>query len=333
MSDLNAGDIVAYAGQGLAEVQGLVEHRGAPMLSLKLLASGATVGIPPASVHKVVRPLLPRSEAERFVATLRSTDVEPDDRHGAYLTRDLMRVLAKGTFAEQVAMLHRLYGSRYKPSYGDRRRLAFLEVVIVPELAHVLGLDADALTQDLHAAHHAFDAGAPERPDEPPLERPSYSSPIAMPGLDYIGPFDVQSRELVIGEWTESTSDQPADVSPRYCTIVAAHPGTWHAFLQLDEDDLIGLVAVHADAVRDIETLSHDAADVAVLMVHGGAMAIIDRAVRDDPTYVDAARFPLFLNDVTEGRGCHCATGGDGAFVVRTATREGAAVFVTVVFD
>lgn len=303
------------------------------MLAMKLLSSGATVGIPPENLHKVVRPLLPRSEAERFVAELRSTDVEPDDRHSAYLSRDLMRVLSKGTFAEQVAMLHRMYGSRYKPSSGDRRRLAVLEVAIVPELAHVLGLDAAGLTQDLHSAHHAFDAGAIERPPESPLERPSYPSPIAMPGLDYIGPFDVQSRELVVGEWTESGSDQPADVSPRYCTIIAARSGTWHAFLQLDEDELVGLVAVHADAVPDVETLSYDATDVAVLMVHGGAMAMIDSAVRDDPKYVDAARFPLFLNDVTEGRGCHSATGGDGAFPVRAANRDGAAVFITVRFD
>lgn len=210
--------------------------------------------------------------------------------------------------------------------------IAMFESAILGELAHVLDVARSVLAAELHGIHPVFSGSAPARPPEAPLQRPSPPSPIELRGYEYLGEFQVTAGTLAIGEWTASSADRPADVKVRTNLLVGGLTGGWHAFLEGD-DEIDALIAVHRDHVADFNRLRKDARDVGRVVVEGGAMTILDAAVRDDPAFIDEIMFPLFTDGLILDRGCHCRTGGDGVFPVRGTFEGNALVFAAVRFD
>jgi len=326
------GDVAVYPGQGLVRVEGQQEIGGKPFLMVTVPDSGTTIGVPVAKIHELLRAPVSRAEAERLLTILRTGDAEPpDDRAWPYRYRDFQRALVNGSFEDQVRALHRLYRTRYKPSFDERRLILTFEDAILGELAHVVGGTKDALVAELHGMHPAFSASAPVRPPEQPITRPTPRPPIKLSKHEYLGEFTVADGRLVIGEFTESSGDSPPDAKERSSFVSPAVPGTWYAFVQGD-DEVKALIAVHRDHADNFKKLAKSAIPLSRVIVEGGRMTMLDAAVRDDPKYVDEAMFPLFPKGLILDRGCHCGTGGDGVDTVRGVLADGKLVFVSVSF-
>ncbi len=326
------GDVAVYPSQGLVRVEGQEDIGGKPFLKVTVPHSGTTIGVPVAKIHELLRDPVSRAEAERLLTILRAGDGEPpDDRAWPYRFRDFQRTLVKGSFHDQVRALHRLYRTKFKLSFGERRLIMTFEDAILGELAHVVGGTKDALVAELHGMHPAFLASAPARPPEQPITRPTPKPPIKLAKHEYLGEFTVADGRLVVGEFTESSGDSPTDAKERSSFVSPAVPGTWYAFVQGD-DEVEALIAVHRDHADNFKKLAKSAAPLSRVIVEGGRMTMLDAAVRDDPKYVDETMFPLFTEGLILDRGCHSGTGGDGVDTVRGVLADGKLVFVSVSF-
>ncbi|MBN2360302.1 MAG: hypothetical protein JXR83_12690 [Deltaproteobacteria bacterium] len=326
------GDILVYPAQGLMKFEGTEERQGEIFLRLKTVDGRMTIGVPMDRAQELVRRPVPRAEAERLLGVLRDRTGQPDERPAAYRLRDGQRTLVRGSFEEQVRGLQRWYLTRFRLSFGERKLIGTFETATVDELAHVLGLDKQALIDELHGSCPGFAENAPVRPSEPPLERPTPKSPIELNEHEYLGEFQVTGGLIVVGEWTQSTGNQRADAKERSSFLAPALNGTWHAFIK-GGDDANGLVAVHGDHVQKFKKVAQEARELSRVVVEGGGMTMVDGAVRDDSAYIDEAMFPLFTVGLIHDRGCHCRTGGDGVFAVSGVRKGSDLIFVEVNFE
>ncbi|MCB9577002.1 MAG: CarD family transcriptional regulator [Polyangiaceae bacterium] len=329
------GDRVVADPHGLGRIGPTRVDKGETYVAVKLDV-GKTLFLPAAKLDESVRALMSKAEAERLLSELRAPPEPLDARRLDERVVDAKRALVKGSAPERARALRALYGSKYRLSRAEQRLVAMFEMALLAEIAEVVGVPAERLGRELHAAYPAFAEAAPSRPEEPPPAAPK--PPIVVPGYEYLGAFQLEGERLAIGDppYTRSRND-PAKTTvagARRNTLVSAKKGRWHGFIHPGAEGRPGaLFAVHEERLK---TFVRDAAKlrpIAQLRVDGGQMAVVDAAVRDDESYQDAMSFRMSSNGLVRDRGCMSESGfGDGVYVASALTEGGVALIVGVDF-
>jgi RNA polymerase-interacting CarD/CdnL/TRCF family regulator len=303
------GDFLVWPGEGMVRVEGRREMDRKSFVVMKAVESGTTMIIPIEKVASVVRSPVGRADAQRLVGVLRQQSGDSDNRTWAERYHDYMVTLIKRPLEAQVKALHTLYRTPYDLSFDERRLIYTYQRVVVGELAHALGKDLDAMLVELEKGQPAFAPNQPQRPDEPKVAEPK--APMPLNKHEYLGKISAPSGRIVVGEARAPATD----------TFMAqGKPGDWHAYVKEkgdDDDDAGALVLIHADGLGQYAKLSKTCAEITVLNVEGGTMAMISAEVRDDEKFQEATIFPV--GPIVQGRGCMVSTGGDGGHRLRGA--------------
>jgi hypothetical protein len=339
-AELREGTFAVIHGMGLLEVTGMRQEGGHLMLAFtdRATGDGMMVDSERALDPAVARAPVSRAEAERRLALLENTTPVTDSRSNKERFVEHARTLARGTDEQLLALLRAEYASTFAAgSYNSAIR--GLERRLVPELAHVLGVEVEALTDKLHATHAvrgAYAKTATPRPPDPPSTPPE--DPWALDGHDYVGAFTLQGDRLAAGDpvYLGSHHDEPPQDVTKNVGIPAA-AGRWHCYVELDpeqpDDITLSLIAIHDDARRAFAGARRKAVRAAALWVDSGQIAVVDAAIRDDAAYDDARLFGADDGGIIGGRGCMVQSGaGDGTYTTRVLARDGAAIYVHVDF-
>jgi RNA polymerase-interacting CarD/CdnL/TRCF family regulator len=255
--DFTPGTVLVLEHSGLATVVGQTEEFGAQYIHFEI-ASGGSAAIPLETLREYggVRALVGQHVAARWLAMLRDTELVSDDRPFRVRTDEHTRALANGSGDDLVRSLRRLYASRYAASAGDRELITMLEERIIPELAHVLGVDVTQLIAELHGVHATFSASAAARPEE---------------AAHHAGTFSHVDGQLIVGD----------PVGGESWTGAAAR-GRWNVYIE--DQPTFGLpsalVAIHVDAVGRIDELRGRLQAIDTLYVRNGAIGVFDLAAR-----------------------------------------------------
>ena len=129
--------------------------------------------------------------------------------------RRQQRTIVYGSAEAQVAALAAAYGESFRPDAEDHELLTALERIVVVEIAIVLGLESNALRDELRGPRARFAAGAPPSGKLVELEAPLPGLPA---GWSWFASFDV-AREIRIIDLDELAHRIPAAA------------GRWHAAL------------------------------------------------------------------------------------------------------
>ncbi|MEZ4361505.1 MAG: CarD family transcriptional regulator [Kofleriaceae bacterium] len=337
-SKFNVGDHCVWKGQGLARIESLQNEGGQDVLHLVIVSSGMKVGMPAANADRAIRRVLDRETAAGVWAELKKP-AEADTRTWEDRYFDYARTLVKCTAQDQVLHLRRMYGSAFKPTFGERKLIDAYEELLFSELGHVLGRTTEDLRTEMKALHPVFSPTAGERPPEPKLPESKPEGP-SVAGFDLLGSFQVEGG-LVVADpiYVSSEADQRSGVNYR----VAALPGKWYGYAAEDEE--MGrtgvLVAVHALKVEvkpslfrkdPLTALRKKANVVSNVRVDGGQMAVLDQAVRNEERFEDELSFRTRYGTVLN-RGCTSKSGfGDGTYPVSVVREGEQAVYVQVDF-
>ncbi len=269
---------------------------------------------------------LPRDEAERLLAIVRDQTDTADDRKWTDRARDIQRAIIGGSLEQQARALHALYRARFKPTLPQRRMMQKLEDGVVGPIAAALGRDRGDLARELEALHPALSKDARPAPPEPSLMRPSPPAPVMWPDHDFLGTIRINNA-LAVGERPSTDDDLTGRERPHYLGLAA--PGEWYAFVRGDEE-ITGLVVVHADHARRLDALAAEARDVCRLTVTRDQIGILDAAVVHDVRFTEELDFPLFEEGLLHDRGCHCHTRGPGSYPLFTVEQAGAIVYARI---
>lgn len=295
---------------------------------------GMTVGLPMSDAASTLRHPMAEEEARALLQLLESSEGEPDLRAVPFRMRDSMKVLSRGPQRARIERLHALYRRPFRPDFADQKMISLFEDAILPELAMALKEDAGALKERLRAKQPVFDPNAPEAPPEPDSAPRRPQAPFELPNYGYLGAFTVEEA-LVVGEPgnTLSTADQPPEEDPRHNVHLDAQVGQYLAFVREEDGRAVELLCVHESHKDRLLTLRHDTHEVCSVIVEGGRIAFIDRAVRTAPELVDEMEFPLYAEGLLKDRGVFVATGAAGVFPVRAARDRARTVLVSVEFS
>lgn len=336
---LEVGAFVVIDGIGFVQVEGPREYEGKPGLAFRRVPDGTryVFELEGTKAPGFARAPVSKAEAERRLALLEDPTPVTDTRPKKARSVELFRGMARGSALDHIALLRARYASTFAPD-AHRMEIHHLEGAVLPELAHVLGVEQDALVARLHAAHAGgtYAKTATPRPPEPEPVPPE--DPWRIKGHEYVGAFVLEGGELVVGDpvyVTTKPDEPPQDVTKN--VHVAATPGTWRCYLELDPKDpsdvTMSFIMIHDSAKARFGRARREAAAVARLWVDSGQMAGIDGAVRDDPAYEDARLFGGDDLGILGGRGCLVhAGGGDGTYTTRVLALDGKAVYIHVDF-
>lgn len=340
MSTYESGQLVIFPGQGIVRIGERTERDGKTYVALKHATMG--IYVPAEGLAQAVRRPMPEAEAKKLLAVLRSRDGEADSRHFAYRYRDAMRALVKGTAEQQAGVLHGFYLSKFKGSFGERKLISTLESVLLGELVLATSTPAtledaekkvDALSQQLHAELPLFSETAPERPKDPPLERPQVEDPFSLPETDYLGTFTVSSGKIAAGDPVTVGAAVAGPADRAGYVLLDAVDGKWHAYVHVTDDGAAMLFAFADPSVTGGASPVPSRNQIGRLWVDSGQMTILDGAKRSDEETRDATSFPLFSETLVLDRGCLSPSGGgDGNYPVFATLHEGKAIWLGVDF-
>ena len=308
----SVGQFLLLRGDGVYRVDGLRRFKEGVFVEATGIVAGMRVLMPIEQAKAVLRPLIPRAEAERFVAQLKEQSGKSDDRSYPERRHDVMLALDRRPIATQVSLLHALYRTPFawgepttapdNDDVGEERLLIVrLETPLASELSQVLERDQDALIEALRVGHPAF-ARNP-RPHLPRAVSVAPKAPTAFAGHEYLGCFLAPSGQIAVGG-PSATGEQ----------LVTAEglAGKWHAYFhpqpQADRSwEIHGeLVLIHDQAVAQYERLRKQLKTLKTLQVHRGTMAMTATEVRNSEAFRDAAYFPVkpVIDFGATGGGC-----------------------------
>ncbi len=316
-SSLRLGDHVVVHRQGV----GILRELPAPGKARYVveLPSG-TVGIPEDAGAELIRPPVPRAEAEKLLARL--CDREGGERTSGRLSS--VRMLGKMPIAEQVESFRELYTDPQAFSADERAILSSGDGPLYAELAHVLGVPETRLREQAKRGDVAPTSV------RPPAAVAKTSAAPKLRGYELLASFSVGGAVAVgapslLGVAQEATKSESARAS----YVAAAQHGTWHAYVKRSGSRAVSLLAVHAEVADPIEQRK-TATVLARVRVAKGRLAMVDAAAREEAKDLASKLGDKAPEGSLDGRGCLVHAEGARAVTVKGGPARGELAFVTI---
>lgn len=307
--------------RGLGRIEDFVDMKGEPFVRIRL--ASRVLALSEELARRSLTPPMALEDAEAMLDRLTFRSAKGDERPKDDQHITSIKTLSKGSWIEIEQRLATLYASRWKPTYGGKRMLVMYEMTLMPILAHALGRDEKALTEDIRKGKPVFSA-TDERPEVPVPGAPD-AAPIR--GLEALYQFDLDG-EVWIGERV----DWHADSNNGLARLEVA-PGRWHSYRRLHEDDEepIELLLVHDSALRDVAAAQWRKAAQVTSVIGSGQVDVVDRTALADADTMDRVRYLSGVNAYGGHAMCVATTDGwDGPLPVFVSPPHGAPTMIRI---
>ena len=259
------GDWAILSGHGLCSVVDLLGGDG-----VVVRVDSATERL---SGEEACRRLRRPVDRDRACALLRRVqEAPPDRRPWKERLANAKRVIVQGS-PEELATTTGQFIGIFNPTFQEQNWRVKLENVLLPEIAHVLGVPPSDLRTRVRRVLDDERTAGPNQ-----AVRPSSSDGPQVAGHVWLGAFAIRGA-MVLGQPNYLGADH--DLIEQHNLMLPARPGTWHAFRRMSRTgDPPRFVVVHDGALADAEYMEELARPLGKLLVPDGVAAVMDAVMR-----------------------------------------------------
>ena len=316
MLPLKEGDFVILKSGGLCRITEVAERESAGRLETEYELTGDTFHefIFADELEPQIRPPVTKDQATAILAGLK-TGEPPEGKAQAwgFSKSEAQRVLQSNNIELQSNYLRGLWNSQTE-GWIKKELTERLERLIVPELAHSLGIKIEDIKADLKAVPSMV--APPPPPVAAPKEVPT--APTAVPtaeikiiedlGPKLVGVLNID-KDIVIGDVSKLLPDEKG---PNYSRgrlpafFCPAESGDWYVFASPEEQDKAisrEILLLHRNAMPHFGKIEDDARCVADLNIASRNVGVVAAETSEDPAFVEKLQNTP-KNTILDGKAC-----------------------------